>query len=64
MTEDHGGHEIQRALGRIEGRLDSIEQLLNGSEKRLSHVERKVWYGTGIAAAVALFISNLRAFFH
>ena len=63
--------ELVRSLGRIEGKLDGIDQRLEshgdraeGIEKRIAAVEKKVWYGTGIAAGIGFLIAQFKGVFH
>jgi hypothetical protein len=58
--------ELHRSLGRVEGKLDALiasaaltlkdhEHL----ELRVSSVEKKVWYSSGLAAATAFLLGML-----
>lgn len=49
--------EVQRALGRVEGKLDSLIATVDKQNGRLSAVEKKVWYFSGIGTAISLFFS-------
>lgn len=49
MVEDQ---ELQRAVGRIEGKLDMLIEQTKGSNKRLSAVEKKVWWASGAGAVI------------
>lgn len=64
--------EIQRSLGRLEGKVDLIlegikeheerdEARFENIEKRVALVERKIWYATGIGAALAFILSKLNS---
>jgi hypothetical protein len=55
--------EVQRSLGRIEGKLDSISVALNGHfvddnvrfgdlEKELRKLQQNKWFNSGFAAAI------------
>jgi hypothetical protein len=51
---------VQRSLGNIEGKLDMLIDLHQANDKRLAAVEKKVWYGSGIAFVLALIASKLQ----
>jgi hypothetical protein len=58
--------EIERALGRIEGKLDLLVPAMEAQEKRLSSVSNRVSkiekhekYVMGFSAAVALIAAKL-----
>jgi hypothetical protein len=62
--------DVQRSLGRIEGKTDQIlseitkhethdEIRFNSMEKRLGSLERKIWYASGVAAVIVLVLSKL-----
>jgi hypothetical protein len=63
--------ELQRALGRLEGKLDAIlenfktsNKRFEGIEERLLDVEKKVWYAAGLSGALSVALSMLvRKFF-
>lgn len=50
----------ERGLGRVEGKVDLILTELTALrsivDSRLGSVEKKVWYGSGIAATVGMFL--------
>jgi hypothetical protein len=57
MSEDWT--EIQRALGRVEGKLDTAltgmskqDARLDKQEERLGNVERRQWWVAGVFAAI------------
>jgi hypothetical protein len=50
-------HELQRALGRIEGKLDGILERLEGHDARIVRVEGKVHFWSGVYAAVSGFLA-------
>jgi hypothetical protein len=67
-------HEIQRSLGRLEGKLDSlileIKQHFEDDKKNFSSIdtrvqklEKKVWYASGFVAAIAFIIQNFKSYF-
>lgn len=45
--------EMQRSLGRIEGKLDTVSEALRPIEKRVGSLERSRSYATGMAAVCA-----------
>lgn len=58
--------ELQRALGRLEGKLDAILDNFKASnkrfesiEERLLDVEKKVWYAAGVAGSLSFALSFL-----
>ena len=64
------GNDIQRSLGRLEGKLDQLigsmthhverdEELFAALEKRLGSVEKKIWYGSGIAAVGTFILAKI-----
>jgi len=60
-----------RSIGRVEGKLDLLlladaerDKRTAILERRVSSVERKVWYGSGVAAAVTLFLGKFVFFPH
>lgn len=56
-------NEVARSLGRIEGKVDMIIDQLKSDSERLSAVEKKVWYGSGVAAVLA-FVATKLNFLH
>lgn len=52
-------NETARTLGRIEGKVDMLIDLHKANDVRLSAVEKKVWYGSGVAAVLAFFASHI-----
>lgn len=74
---DIGQGELQRSLGRIEGKLDLIQtnisahilddkSAFNAIENRISSVERKIWVFTGaitlVATLTGYFVNRLHIF--
>lgn len=55
MNDPEG--EIQRSLGRIEGKLDGALDVQSETIVRLSEVEKKLWYQSGIFAAAGALIA-------
>jgi hypothetical protein len=58
--------ELQRALGRLEGKLDAIldnfkmsNKRFESIEERLLDVEKKVWYAAGLSGALSVVLSML-----
>jgi hypothetical protein len=51
-------NELQRGLGRVEGKIDQVLERLEGQDKRINAVEKKVWYGSGIGAVLAFFAAH------
>jgi hypothetical protein len=49
--------EIQRAMGRVEAKIDLLLGRSDAHDQRISAVEKKVWYGSGVAA-VMTFIAT------
>jgi hypothetical protein len=45
--------DIPTRLGAIEGKLDTLIRFYEEDRKRLAAVERRVWYGSGLAAVLA-----------
>jgi len=58
----------ERALGRIEGKVDMILARLDTTfadhNRRITAVERKTWYGAGAVGVLALFAGKLAIFPH
>ena len=59
MSEKTMSDDIERSLGRIEGKLDGIKnhldqhhESINSIDARLGRVEKKVYWFSGITAAV------------
>lgn len=58
-------NELYRALGNIEGKLDTLissyastDRRLDASDKRLGAVEKRVWWASGASAAVTMFLTQ------
>lgn len=45
--------ELARSLGRVEGKVDTILDLLTEDRARIHAVEKKVWYSAGVSAVLA-----------
>ena len=61
--------DIQRSLGRVEGTLNSLDKKFdafvvhqNQVTERVSAVEKKVYWFSGITAAVIFFINHFNPF--
>ena len=51
--------QIARDDGEIKGKLDTLLEFYEEDRKRLAAVERKVWYGSGAAAVLAVIASTI-----
>ncbi|MEH2501257.1 hypothetical protein V1290_000068 [Bradyrhizobium sp. AZCC 1578] len=51
--------ELQRAMGRVEAKVDLLIELTGKYDDRLTKVERKVWWSSGAAAVIAFITTNL-----
>jgi hypothetical protein len=49
-----GEHPLM-VLGRVEGKVDLVLDKLSGHDKRISAVEKKVWYAAGAGAVLSAF---------
>jgi hypothetical protein len=67
------GDEIQRSLGRLEGKLDilitEIKQHFEDDKKnfssidtRIQKVEKKIYYASGFVAAIAFIIQHFKSY--
>lgn len=56
MTEEIS---VERALGRVEGKIDMILEALPKLTARQLSNEQKIHYGYGVAAALTLFAGKL-----
>jgi hypothetical protein len=61
--------EIQRSLGRVEGTISSLDKKFdafvvhqNTLNERVSAVEKKVYWFSGITAAVLFFVNHFNPF--
>ena len=68
-----GNDEIQRSLGRVEGKLDllltEIKQHFEDDKKnfssidtRIQKVEKKIYYASGFVAAIAFIIHHFKSY--
>lgn len=60
------GSDVQRSLGRIEGKLDQVltrininESRLNAQEVRLGAVEKKTWWAAGAVSVFSFIVTKL-----
>jgi hypothetical protein len=51
--------QLHQDVGEIKGKLDTLLEFYEEDRKRLAAVERKVWYGSGVAAALAVIVSAI-----
>jgi hypothetical protein len=50
--------QLHQDVGEIKGKLDTLLEFYEEDRKRLAAVERKVWYGSGAAAVLAVIAST------
>ena len=50
---------LHQDVGEIKGKLDTLLEFYEEDRKRLAAVERKVWYGSGVAAVLAVIASAI-----
>jgi hypothetical protein len=50
--------DVIRSLARVETKVDMIIDRFDKLEDRTAAVEKKVWYGSGIAAVLAFFATK------
>jgi hypothetical protein len=51
--------ELQRAMGRVESKVDILLERTAAYEKRIGAVEKKVWYASGASAVLAFIATHL-----
>ncbi len=51
--------ELQRAMGRVEAKVDLLIERTGTYDKRISAVEKRVWWSSGAAAVVAYIATNI-----
>ena len=51
--------ELQRAMGRVESKVDLLIERTGAYDKRISAVEKKVWWSSGAAAVIAFITTNI-----
>jgi hypothetical protein len=55
--KESGMEKLHQDVGEIKGKLDS--PMYSDDRKRLDAVEKKVWYGSGIAVVLAFLATKL-----
>lgn len=51
--------QLHQDVGEIKGKLDTLLEFYEEDRKRLAALERKVWYGSGAAAVLAVIASAI-----
>lgn len=51
--------DVQRTLGQIEAKVDILLARSDAYDKRISAVEKRVWYASGASAIVGFIATNL-----
>jgi hypothetical protein len=51
--------QLHQDVGEIKGKLDTLLEFYEEDRKRLAALERKVWYGSGAAAVLAVIASTI-----
>jgi len=51
--------ELQRSMGRVESKVDLLIERTDAYDKRISAVEKKVWWSSGAAAVIAFITTNI-----
>jgi hypothetical protein len=51
--------ELQRAMGRVEAKVDLLIERTSKYDDRLSKVEKRVWWASGASAVLAYIATNL-----
>lgn len=51
--------ELQRAMGRVEAKVDLLIERTGAYDRRISAVEKKVWYASGASAVLAFIATHL-----
>ena len=51
--------DLQRAMGRVESKVDILLDRTEGYEKRIHAVEKKVWYASGVSAVLAFIATHI-----
>jgi hypothetical protein len=51
--------ELQRSLGRVEAKVDTLLERTAGFDTRITAVEKKVWHASGASAVVAFIATHL-----
>lgn len=50
---------MQRAMGRVEAKIDLLLDRSEVHDKRITAVEKRVWYGSGVAAAITFIATKI-----
>lgn len=59
MAKDNAMEKLHQDVGEIKGKLDSLIAMYTEDRKRLDAVEKKVWYGSGIAVVLAFIATKV-----
>jgi hypothetical protein len=59
MSRDSGMEKLHQDVGEIKGKLDSLIAMYTDDRKRLDAVEKKVWYGSGVAFVLAFIATKV-----
>ena len=59
MTDD-----LQRAMGRVEAKVDILLDRARSDDKRITAIEKKVWWASGASAVVAFIATKLPGLSH
>lgn len=51
--------ELQRAMGRVEAKVDLLIERTGKYDTRISAVEKKVWWSSGAAAVITFIATNI-----
>jgi hypothetical protein len=51
--------ELQRAMGRVEAKVDLLIERTGVYDKRISAVEKRVWYASGASAVIAFMATHI-----
>ena len=51
--------ELQRAMGRVEAKVDLLIERTGAYDKRISAVEKRVWWASGASAVLAYIATNI-----
>jgi hypothetical protein len=57
--KESGMEKRHQDVGENKGKLDSLIAMYSDDRKRLDAVEKKVWYGSGIAVVLAFLATKL-----
>jgi len=59
MARDSAMEKLHQDVGEIKGKLGSLIAMYTDDRKRLDAVEKKVWYGSGIAVVLAFLATKV-----